>query len=139
MYTLKELVEYTARLIGVRRMIVGLSDGLSRLQARALEFVPGKPFSWDNYLSMQRDSVCSEGFPEIFQIRPADIDAVVPMYLSRRSIPAQPLPGLSLAELLGADSDPQRAGFPLTGSSPRASSRASRLSCGSSARPSTAS
>ncbi len=85
-YTLRELVQTIADLIGVKTRIVGLSDGLSRLQARLLEYVPGKPFSFDNYCSLQIDSVCDRGFPPILGIAPARFDEAVPSYLQGRSV-----------------------------------------------------
>jgi len=81
-YTLRDLVAYIARLLGRRTRIVGLSDGLSRLQALMLEFVPGKPFSLDNYNSLKLDSICRKGFPEIFGITPRSLEQIVPGYLS---------------------------------------------------------
>lgn len=83
-YTLREIVEYVARLSGQRVRVVGLNDGLSYLQAALLEFVPGKPFSLDNYRSLQIDSVCQQGFPEIFGIRPTGLDEIAPAYLTRK-------------------------------------------------------
>lgn len=76
-YTLKELVEYTAKTAGLSRKVVGLPDFASRLQARVMEFVPGKPFSRDNYLSLQTPSVCNDDCA----CQPTSIDAVVPRYL----------------------------------------------------------
>lgn len=76
-YTLKELVEYTAATAGMSRKVVGLPDWASRMQARVMEFVPGKPFSRDNYLSLQTPSVCSDGC----QRQETSLDAVVPHYL----------------------------------------------------------
>ena len=84
-YTLRELVEYTRDLLGLRCRIVGLGDALSRLQARALGLVPGKPFSMDNYHSLQRDSVCSSNALPTLGIKPAPITAVVPGYLAGRN------------------------------------------------------
>ncbi|HEY9199933.1 MAG TPA: complex I NDUFA9 subunit family protein [Gammaproteobacteria bacterium] len=84
-YTLAELVEYTARQIGVQRRIWKLGDSLSRLQARMLEFVPGKPFSRDNYWSLQKDSVCAQNGLSLFGIAPTSIDTIVPGYLGDRS------------------------------------------------------
>ena len=84
-YTLAELVDYTARQLGLRRHVWKLSNSLSWLQARALEFVPGKPFSRDNYWSLQKDSVCNKNALVEFGIRPTAIDAVVPGYLGQRS------------------------------------------------------
>ncbi len=83
-YTLEALVRYTARVLGLRRAVIGLGDGLSRLQAAVMERVPGKPFSRDNYLSMQRPNVCGEPFPSIFGIEPVDLECVVPSYLGRK-------------------------------------------------------
>ncbi|MCP4697396.1 MAG: complex I NDUFA9 subunit family protein [Gammaproteobacteria bacterium] len=59
-YTLRQLVEYSARTAGLKRRIIPLNDSLSRLQAKIMEFAPGKPFSMDNYLSLQTDSICTE-------------------------------------------------------------------------------
>jgi len=81
-YTLKQLVEYTAHVINMRRKIIGLSDGLSRLQARIFDWLPGKPFSLDNYYSLQTDSICRGPFPAIFNIAPTPVEAIVPNYLS---------------------------------------------------------
>ncbi len=80
-YTLKELVEYTAKTLGLRRYILGLGDGLSRLQARMLELAPGKPFSRDNYLSMQVDSISDDNALPRLGIEPQSIEAIVPTYL----------------------------------------------------------
>jgi uncharacterized protein YbjT (DUF2867 family) len=55
--TLAQIVRYTARQSGLRRAVLPLPDALGRMQALAMDFVPGKPFSTDNYLSLQTDSV----------------------------------------------------------------------------------
>ena len=80
-YTLRELVAYTAAITGRRRLILGLGDGLSRLQGRVFERLPGKPFSTDNYLSTKVDSVCSPGDFERLGIVPRSVESVVPGYL----------------------------------------------------------
>jgi NADH dehydrogenase len=64
-YTLREIVELVAKLTG-RRAIFGLPDVLARIQALIMDFVPGRPFSTDNYKSLKIDSVCSEdGFARL--------------------------------------------------------------------------
>lgn len=83
-YSLQELVSYVAVQMGVRRKIIGLNDRLSKLQAACFELVPGKPFSLDNYRSLQVDSVCDKGFPPIFGIEPGTLESIVPTYLMRR-------------------------------------------------------
>ncbi len=84
-YTLRELVAYTAKSMGARRLVIGLGDGASRLQARLMEWVPGKPFTRDNYLSMQVDSVCRSDGLAALGIEPTSVDAVMPVHLQARS------------------------------------------------------
>lgn len=83
-YTLTELVEYTARVLELRRCVIGLSRGLSRLQAAVMGHLPGKVFSYDNYLSLQVDAVCADVFPALLGITPASVEALVPQYLGHR-------------------------------------------------------
>jgi NADH dehydrogenase len=86
-YTLKELVEYTARVLRLRRRcIVGLGPGLSRLQAAVLAHLPGKAFTHDNYLSLQTDAVCGGAFPAIFGITPAAVETQAPLYLRHHDL-----------------------------------------------------
>lgn len=80
-YTLKSLVQYTAEVMDLNRHVWGLGDGLSRLQARILERVPGKPYTFDNYLSSTVDNVCSEDGLADLGIQPTAVEAVVPKYL----------------------------------------------------------
>lgn len=77
-YTLKELVQYTANVSGYRRAIIGLPNYLSKLQASIFEHVPGKPFSKDNYKSLQVDSVCEECEPCT-----TSLQAIAPSYLGK--------------------------------------------------------
>jgi uncharacterized protein YbjT (DUF2867 family) len=80
-YSLRDLVVWTARARGLHRWIIGLSDPLSRIQAWLMDFVPGKPFSNDNYKSLQVDSVSHNNALVELGIRPSSIDAVVKSYL----------------------------------------------------------
>ncbi|MGH8283197.1 MAG: complex I NDUFA9 subunit family protein [Gammaproteobacteria bacterium] len=88
-YTLRELVRYTARLQGLHRLIIGLPRPLSWLQAAILEWVPGKPFSLDNYRSLKLDSVCKENGFAGFGIEPVALEAVVHAYLGRSTMQAE--------------------------------------------------
>ena len=89
MYTLRQLVRYTARVMGVHRVIIGLPRPLSWLQAALMEWLPGKPFSLDNYRSLQLDSVCkTNGFDQL-GIEPLSPQAVVPLYLGKATPQAE--------------------------------------------------
>jgi len=82
-YSLREIVTYLARQLGLKRYILPLNDTLSYLQATVLQFAPGKPFTPDNYRSLQLASVCEASFPAIFGITPGRFDEIVPTYISR--------------------------------------------------------
>lgn len=56
-YTMAEIVKMTARQCGRRRFVLPLPDALGRLQGLVFDFVPGKPFSSDNFRSLLTDSV----------------------------------------------------------------------------------
>lgn len=77
-YSLRELVTLTACIAGSSCRIVGLPDSLSRLQARIMDFVPGKPFSTDNYLSLQTDNTSEENSLPALGIEPRSVESVLP-------------------------------------------------------------
>lgn len=80
-YTLIELVRLVRDELGLHRVIVGLPDPLARLQALVCDFVPGKPFSTDNYRSLSVDSVCSSnGFARL-GIRPQSLRTLLPQLI----------------------------------------------------------
>ncbi len=96
-YRLRDLVAMTAAALGLRRAIVGLSPGVSRLQAAVMDFVPGKPFSTDNYRSLLLPSVCAG-------------DGFAALGLPRRSLPAHLATTLGVAgPLTNYDSYRRRA------------------------------
>lgn len=82
-YTLRELVQYVGEVTGRRRLIIGLNDRLSYLQALAMEFLPVKLMTRDNYYSMKVPNVCSCDFP--FGLAPTALEAVAPAYLGQRT------------------------------------------------------
>jgi len=57
-YTLEQLVRFIAHHAGRDKRVIRLPDWASRLQASILQYVPGKPFTPDNYLSLRTPSVC---------------------------------------------------------------------------------
>ena len=78
--------DYTRDTLGLRQRIIGLGDGLSRLQARVLGLVPGKPFTLDNYHSLQRSSTCQDNALQSLGITPTQVQAVVPGYLAAGNV-----------------------------------------------------
>jgi NADH dehydrogenase len=84
-YSLSELVRYIAHAMGRRKLILDLPDWASRLQAQVLQWVPGKPFTMDNYLSMRQPSVCRKDGLGRLGIAATHMDAVVPQFLQRQT------------------------------------------------------
>ena len=88
-FTLKQLVEISAKLAGVNRgrgrPVIGLPNWAGQLQARMMELKPGEPLmSRDNLASMQVPNVATPGMPglEAIGIQPAALLPVARQYLS---------------------------------------------------------
>jgi NADH dehydrogenase len=80
-YTLREIVDFVGLITGHRRIVIGLPDFLARLQALVFDFVPGRPFSTDNYRSLSVDSVCRvDGFATL-GIKPQSMEGAARQYL----------------------------------------------------------
>jgi NADH dehydrogenase len=75
-YTLREVVEFLAKLMGRKKSIIELPDFAARLQARILQNLPGKLFTMDNYNSLQTASVCSDNGLARLGIEAASMSAV---------------------------------------------------------------
>ncbi len=83
--TLAEIVRRTAQALGLKRLVVPLPRGASRVQAALMDYVPGKPFSTDNFLSAQLDSTCEcDGLREL-GIERTPMRGVIERYLRRQS------------------------------------------------------
>jgi NADH dehydrogenase len=78
--TLRELLQYVCDVTGRTRLIVGLPDSLSYLQAWAMEFLPFPLLTRDNYYSMKVPSVCDCAFP--FGIQPVALETIAPTWLA---------------------------------------------------------
>lgn len=77
-YSLREIVSYIALCMPRKRLVLGLPDMLAALQARIFEWVPGKPFSVDNYRSLSVDNISQQnGLPQL-GIKPRSMESVVP-------------------------------------------------------------
>ena len=55
--SLREVVAMASRQLGLRRVVLPLPEPFGRMQGFCCDFVPGKPFSSDNWRSLQTDSV----------------------------------------------------------------------------------
>jgi len=76
--TLGDIVRLTASSIGVRRLVIPLPRWLARIQAAVMDYVPGKPFSTDNFRSASVDSVGDrDGLSEL-GIEPTPLRGHVP-------------------------------------------------------------
>lgn len=79
--TLRAIVLQTRDWLRLRRLAIGLPEPLGRLQALAMDFVPGKPFSSDNWKSLALDSVPeTDGFAAL-GIKPTPANHVMPRVL----------------------------------------------------------
>lgn len=92
-YTHEALWKYTAKLLGMKRRFMLLSDKQSQMLAKVMESwvgqitsfilgLQGKPFSSDNYQSLQKDSICPENHFSAFGITPRSIETELPRYLA---------------------------------------------------------
>jgi uncharacterized protein YbjT (DUF2867 family) len=80
-YTLREAVGLVAALTGRRRWIIGLPGMFGWLQGAFMNFVPGRPFSTDNFRTLGVDSVCKEdGFAKL-GIKPKSMAASARLFL----------------------------------------------------------
>ena len=76
--SLKQIVQMSARQLGLKRLVVPLPDLLGRVQALVFDFVPGKPFSSDNFRSLQTDSVGGIDGLHRLGIAPTRVSQVLP-------------------------------------------------------------
>ena len=81
-YSLKNLISFTSETLDLKCVIIPLNNTLSYIQARVFDFLPNKPFSTDNYLSAQTDSICECNDLFRYNIKPTAIEDIVPQYLA---------------------------------------------------------
>ncbi|MEM8983366.1 MAG: complex I NDUFA9 subunit family protein [Pseudomonadota bacterium] len=81
-YSLRELVDFIRETAGHNGMTIGLPDSLAKLQARISEWVPGKPFSMDNFRSLTVHSICDTSALKTLGIEPRSLEAMAPAWLA---------------------------------------------------------
>lgn len=84
-YTLRELVDYTAQLTRSTTTIISLSEGWAYLQAGLMWLAPNPVLSPDNLRSMQVDSVCDSSCNPPAGWQPTALEAVAPTYIARNT------------------------------------------------------
>lgn len=84
-YTFRELLAWLLHETRRHRPLIEIPLSLAKLQARLGELVPGKPFTRDQLLMLQRDNVAADSLPGLAQldIVPTPIEVIVPDYLDR--------------------------------------------------------
>ena len=88
-FTLKQLVQLAGQYSGNDKPVIGLPDGLARIQAALMELAPGEPImSRDNLDAMKVDNVSGGVLPglQALGITPSALNAVVPFYLGAQGL-----------------------------------------------------
>lgn len=82
-YTLRELVSFTLRLIGKRRLLLPIPFAAARLQARLFELLPNPPLTTGQVDLLRGDSVASGALPGFaaLGIQPRTVEDIVPTYI----------------------------------------------------------
>jgi Nucleoside-diphosphate-sugar epimerases len=83
--TLGEIVQKIRAAAGLRTPIIALPDSLGRLQAQFAEWLPGKPFSLDNFRSLRTDSVGKVDGYAALGIAPQPFSPWLPVLLNESS------------------------------------------------------
>ena len=87
-YTLRELVQLAGRVSGHQRPVIELPQSIGRLQALAMEVLPGDPLmSRDNIESMRVPNVATAQCPglDALGITAASLESIAPTYLAPRA------------------------------------------------------
>jgi hypothetical protein len=82
---LRDLVKFTLRVVGKRRLLMPLPFAVAEIQARLFELLPSPPLTTGQVDLLKADSVASgalPGFREV-NIRPKTVEEVVPTYIGR--------------------------------------------------------
>ena len=82
-YTLRELVSMTLRLMRKRRLLIPVPFAVAKIQARMFELLPSPPLTTGQVDLLKEDNVASgslPGFQEL-KIQPKTVEEVVPTYI----------------------------------------------------------
>jgi NADH dehydrogenase len=84
-YTLRELVDYTAELTNSNAKIIALSEGWAYLQAGLMWLAPEPMMSPDNLRSMQVDSVAEGVCNPPANWKPTALESIAPTYIAQNT------------------------------------------------------
>ena len=88
-YTVRELVMFTLRLIGKRRLLMTVPFAMAAVLARLLELLPSAPLTTSQVDLLKADNLASGALPGFRElgIHPEAVEAVVPTYIGRSRAP----------------------------------------------------
>jgi NADH dehydrogenase len=86
-YTLRELVNMTLRLMGRRRLLVPVPFAIAKIQARLFELLPNPPLTTGQVDLLKADNIASGALPGLreLNIQPKTVEEVVPTYIGTRA------------------------------------------------------
>ena len=86
-YTLRELVSMTLRLMSKRRLLMPVPFAVAGIQARLFELLPNPPLTTGQVDLLKTDNVASGTLPGLreLNIEPKTVEKVVPTYIGPRA------------------------------------------------------
>ena len=86
-YTLRELVRMTLRLMSRRRLLIPVPFAVAEIQARLFELLPNPPLTTGQVDLLKADNVASGNLPGLqeLKIQPKTVEEVMPMYIGTRA------------------------------------------------------
>jgi uncharacterized protein YbjT (DUF2867 family) len=86
-YTLRELVQMTLRLMSKRRLLIPVPFAVAKIQARLFELLPNPPLTTGQVDLLKADNVASRTLPGLHElkIQPKAVEEVVPTYIGTQA------------------------------------------------------
>jgi uncharacterized protein YbjT (DUF2867 family) len=86
-YTLRELVSLTLRLLGKRRLLIPVPFAVAEIQARLFELLPNPPLTTSQVDLLKADNVASGSLPGLQELRiqPKTVEEVIPTYINSQA------------------------------------------------------
>jgi uncharacterized protein YbjT (DUF2867 family) len=87
-YTLRELVNMTLKLMGKRRLLVPIPFAVAEVQARLFELLPNPPLTTGQVDLLKTDNVASGALPNVQElgIQPKTVEEVIPTYIGPQAL-----------------------------------------------------